>query len=48
MSQMARSLLARSRSICILVNEQNERALSLYRKSGLRLSGHYDTIFLRR
>lgn len=48
MSQLARTLLARSRSICILVNERNERALSLYRKSGLRLSGHYDTIFLQR
>jgi predicted GNAT family acetyltransferase len=47
MSQLARTLLARSGSICILVNERNERALTLYRKSGLKLRGHYDTIFLQ-
>jgi uncharacterized protein len=46
-SQLARTLLGQSGSVCILVNERNERALSLYRKSGLKLRGHYDTIFLR-
>lgn len=47
MSQLVRALLARAGSVCILVNERNERALSLYRKSGLKLRGHYDTIFLQ-
>ena len=46
-SQLARTLLARAGSICVLVNEQNERAMRLYRKSGLKLRGHYDTIFLQ-
>lgn len=47
MSQLTRTLLVNAGSICVLVNEKNERAMSLYRKSGLKLRGHYDTIFLR-
>ena len=47
MSQLARTLLQQAASVCILVNERNERALSLYRRSGLKLRGHYDTIYLR-
>lgn len=46
MSQLGRTLLQHSRSISILVNEQNRNALSLYRKAGFKLRGSNDTIFL--
>ena len=48
LSGLASELLRRAGSVCVLVNERNESALSLYRKAGFRLLCHYDTIFLRR
>ncbi len=47
MSQLGRSLLGRSGSICVLVNEQNQVAQALYRKSRYQCRGFYDTIFLQ-
>jgi predicted GNAT family acetyltransferase len=47
LSQMGRSLMKRSQVVCALVNEQNLAAQSLLLKSGYRLHGHYDTIFLQ-
>jgi ribosomal protein S18 acetylase RimI-like enzyme len=44
---LARALLARSRSIMLLVNEENHRAQDFYRRAGFRFSGYYDTIFLQ-
>lgn len=41
-------LLSRSRSICLLVNEENETAQAFYRMCGFRWVGNYDTIFLRK
>ena len=46
-SQLSRNLLQRTRSVSILVNEQNPAALSLYRKAGYKVSGYYDTIYLQ-
>lgn len=48
LSQMTRQLLARTRSVCALVNEQNFGAQALFHKAGFRLRGAYDTIFLQR
>ena len=46
LTELCRELLVRSRSVCVLVNEENERAHSFYRSCGFRLRGVYDTIFL--
>ena len=48
LSQLSRGLLSRARSVCLLVNEQNEDALAFFVKAGFKLSGCYDTIFLKR
>jgi ribosomal protein S18 acetylase RimI-like enzyme len=48
LTQLARELLCRTSSICLLVNKENRPAHALYRKSGFRLRSTYDTIFLQR
>lgn len=45
LSQLSRTLLSRTKSICLLANEQNREAQELYRKSRYQLRGRYDTIF---
>ncbi|MBA3440320.1 MAG: GNAT family N-acetyltransferase, partial [Pyrinomonadaceae bacterium] len=47
-SQMCRRLLARTVSICLLVNEENKEAQDFYAKAGYKLQSRYDTIFLPR
>ena len=47
-SHLCRTLLARTVSICLLVNEQNKQAQDFYTKAGYELRSYYDTIFLRR
>lgn len=46
MSQLSRTLLESTRSVCLLANEQNRRAHGLYQKAGYKMRGNYDTIFL--
>jgi len=46
MSQLSRLLLARSQSVCVLVNETNTTAHNFYQKAGYTLRGVYDTVFL--
>ncbi len=48
MTELCRRMLARTRSVCLLVNEENERAHLFYRSCGFRLRSVYDSIFLRR
>ena len=48
LSQLCEEILGRSRSICVLVNEMNERAQAFYRLCGFRCVGKYDTVFLHR
>jgi uncharacterized protein len=48
MSALCREMLRRSRAVCLLVNEENERAHRFYRSCGFRLRSVYDTIFLAR
>lgn len=47
MSQLGSRLLMRSRSICVLVNENSVGARASYTKAGYKLIGRYDTIFLK-
>ncbi len=46
LSKLTSGLLKRAHSICVLVNEGNERALAFYRMCGFRCVSQYDTIFL--
>ncbi len=47
MSQLARMLLWRTKSLCLFVNDENEEAQRFYRQSGYHLRSVYDTIFLK-
>ncbi|HEX8649925.1 MAG TPA: GNAT family N-acetyltransferase [Pyrinomonadaceae bacterium] len=47
LSQLTRTLLRRTRSLCILVNEQNTAAHSFYRQAGFKFQCYYDTIYLQ-
>ena len=47
-SQLSRSLLERTRSVCLLVNERNREGQSCYRRAGFKMRGFYDTIYLDR
>jgi len=47
MSQLARMLLWKTKSICLFVNDENEEARRFYRQSGYHLRSVYDTIFLK-
>jgi len=44
---LCRQLLKRTRSICVLVNEENEKAHVFYRMCGFKRISIYDTIFLQ-
>jgi uncharacterized protein len=46
LSQLCSELLTRTRSVCLLVNEENHGAQAFYRMCGFRLRSQYDTIFL--
>jgi uncharacterized protein len=48
MNELTHRLLHEAKSICLLVNESNERAQSFYRKCGFRFRATYETIFLPR
>lgn len=48
LSQLSRRLLAKSKSLCLLVNEENPRAMNFYEQAGYRQMACYDTIFLQR
>jgi len=47
LSQLTRTLLARTKTVSLLVNEQNRAASDFYQKAGFKLRAHYDTIFLQ-
>ena len=46
-SQLSRSLLAKTRSVSLLVNEKDHAAQACYRKSGYKECGYYDTVYLQ-
>jgi uncharacterized protein len=45
-TQLSQQLLTRTKCVCLLVNEKNERAQAFYRKGGYKLTNVYDTIFV--
>jgi predicted GNAT family acetyltransferase len=47
LSQLSRTLLRRTASLSILVNEQNVAAQALYKRAGFKFTSTYDTIFLQ-
>ena len=47
MSQLARMLLWRTRSLCLVANDENEAASAFFRQAGYHARGVYDTIFLK-
>lgn len=47
MSQLSRILLTRTKALCLLVNEDNQEALSLFYRAGYKVRNYYDTIFLQ-
>jgi uncharacterized protein len=47
MSQLARNLLSHTKSIVLLVNDDNKKAQHYYQKAGFSLRAAYDTIFLK-
>jgi predicted GNAT family acetyltransferase len=47
MSQLARMLLWRTKSICLFVNEENHDARRFYKQVGYHFRAVYDTIFLK-
>ncbi len=46
--QLCQDLLARTKSVCVLVNEKHERAHTFYRRCNFKVRGIYDSIFLHR
>jgi predicted GNAT family acetyltransferase len=46
MSQLGQTLLARTDSLSILVNEQSESARTFFERAGFKLRSSYDTLFL--
>jgi ribosomal protein S18 acetylase RimI-like enzyme len=46
-SHLSRTLLARTKALCLLVNEENQEAVSLFYKAGYKVTSYYDTIFLQ-
>lgn len=47
LTQLCKSLLFRTRSVCVLANEENEKAQTFYRMCGFKQISNYDTIFLK-
>jgi predicted GNAT family acetyltransferase len=47
LTQLSRTLLKRTESICLLVNERNHKAQNFYRRAGFRFQSYYTTIFLQ-
>ena len=45
--QLCQNLLTRTKSICVLVNEDNQRAHSFYRMCNFKMRGVYDSLFLQ-
>jgi GNAT superfamily N-acetyltransferase len=45
--RLCETLLSRTRSVCVLANEENEKAHAFYRLCGFRRVSVYDTVFLQ-
>lgn len=47
LKQLSSTLLTRSQSLCLTVNQQNKNAVTFYSKAGYEFHSHYETIYLR-
>jgi predicted GNAT family acetyltransferase len=47
MRQLTNTLLNRSKSVCLLIREQNSAAQACYKKAGYTMREHYETLFLQ-
>jgi ribosomal protein S18 acetylase RimI-like enzyme len=47
LTQVARTLLLKTRSICVLVNEENLKAQGLYRRAGFKQRGLFQLVYLK-
>jgi predicted GNAT family acetyltransferase len=47
LTQLTHMLLTRTKSICLLVNESNQKAHALYRLANFKLRGHYYSTFMQ-
>jgi predicted GNAT family acetyltransferase len=47
LTELSRSLFKRTESICLLVNERNDKAHTFYRRAGFRFQSYYTTIFMQ-
>ena len=47
-TQLCKSLLTRTRTVCVIVNEENEKAHAFYRLCGFKRNCCYDAIFLQK
>jgi len=47
LTELSSSLLKRTRSICLLVNERNHKAHTFYGRAGFRFQSYYTTIFMQ-
>lgn len=48
LTQLCQDLLTRTKSVAVLVNQENQRAHTYYRMCNFKLRGLYDSIFLQR
>jgi uncharacterized protein len=46
--QLCKTLLTKTRSLCLLVNEENEKAHAFYRLCGFKCVSKYDSVFLQK
>jgi GNAT superfamily N-acetyltransferase len=44
-TQLARNLLSQNKTICLVVNEENSRALAFYDKAGFKCTSSYNTAY---
>ena len=47
MTQLGSTLLARTKAICLTINERNKDVLKFYERAGYQLRSQYETIYLR-
>lgn len=47
LSQLGKNLSSRTKSLCLLVNDEQHEAHDFYRRAGFELRSRYETVFLR-
>jgi len=47
LNQLGSILLAKHKSICLTMNQENKKAMAFYQRAGYEFHSHYETIYLR-